>query len=94
MTRLYEIVLEVRNLRVEMLYTAPPTIGRVCECISDLFPDHPKVEDGIISLLLSVGDDADRRATVFEAGDEIQFMDDKEQIGCILLRTRTLFDAS
>lgn len=92
MTRLYEIVLEVRNLRVEMLYTAPPTIGRVCECISDLFSDHKKVEDGIITLLLSLGDDANRHDTVFEVDDEIQFMDDKEQIGCILLRTRTLFN--
>lgn len=92
MTRLYEIVLEVRNLRVELLFNEPPTIGRICECISDLFSDHAKVEEGIISLLLSIGDHEDRRATVFEVGDEIAFMDDKEQIGCILLRTRTLFD--
>ena len=90
---LYEIILEVRNLRVELLYTEPPTIGRVCECSSDLFSDHPHVEEGIISLLLSVGDDADRRATVFEVGDEIQFMDNEERVGCIFLRTRTLFDA-
>lgn len=89
---LYEIVLEVRNLRVELLFNEPPTIGRICECISELFSDHAKVEEGIISLLLSVGDDKDRRATVFEVGDEIQFMDDEERIGCIFLRTRTLFD--
>lgn len=89
---LYEIVIEVRNLRVELLFNQSPTIGRICECISGLFSDHPKVEEGIVSLLLSIGDDADRRATVFEVGDEIAFMDDKEQIGCIFLRTRTLFD--
>lgn len=90
---LYEIVLEVRNLRVEMLYTVPPTIGRICHCISQLFSDHQKVEEGIISLLLSVGDDKDRRATVFEVGDEIKFVENEEQIGCVFLRERTLFDA-
>ena len=89
---LYEIVLEVRQLRVELLFTDPPTLGRICECISDLFSDHPKAEEGIISLLLSVGDDADRRATKLKVGDEIQFMDDEEPVGCIFLRTRTLFD--
>ncbi len=92
MTRLYEIVLEVRNLRVELLFNEPPTLGRICECISDLFSDHPHVEEGIISLLLSIGDHEDRRGTVLKVGDEIKFMDDEEQIGCILLRTRTLFD--
>ena len=88
----YEITIEVRNLCVRILFRKPPTLGRICECISTIFADHVQVEEGMIELLLSIGDDEDRRAITFEVGDRVNFTENNESIGYMELQSRTLFD--
>lgn len=88
----YEITIEVRNLCVRILFREPPMLGRICECISTIFADHVQVEEGMIELLLSIGDDEDRRYTPFEVGDRVNFTEDDKSIGYMELQSRTLFD--
>lgn len=88
---LNEITIEIRNLCVKILFDRPPTIGRICECIGDIFTQHPNVERGIIALLLSVGDDKDRRELVLKIGDRIDFSEDDKPIGYMDMQSRTLF---
>lgn len=88
----YEITIEVRNLCVRILFREPPTLGHICHCISTIFADHVQVEEGMIELLLSIGDDDDRRAITFEVGDRVNFTEDDETIGYMELQSRTLFD--
>jgi hypothetical protein len=87
---LYEITVHVRALIVKMLFNAPPTLKRICDCISTIFANNIEVEQGILALMLSVGDNGPE--TVFEVGDEIKFEQDGTSIGFIGLETRTLFE--
>lgn len=88
----YEITIEVQHLCVRILFTNPPTIGHICECINIIFADHTHVENGIIELLLSIGDDGNRRAITFEVGDRVNFIENDQPIGFLELQSRTLFD--
>ena len=88
----YEITIEVRNFCVRILFRKPPTLGRICECINTIFEGHTQVKEGMIELLLSIGDDEDRRAHTFEVGDRVNFSENNEPIGFMELQTRKLFD--
>ena len=90
---LYEVTIQVRGLCVRMLFNASPTLGRICDCVSNIFANNQEIELGILNLLLSIGDDEDRRATTFKVGDDIKFVENDQQIGYVNLQTRTLFDA-
>lgn len=91
---LYEVTIQVNALCIKMLLDDVPTLGRICECISIMFADNTEIETGVISLLLSIGDDEDRHNTKFLAGDEIRFTEDDKVIGHMDIQTRTVFSAS
>jgi hypothetical protein len=90
MNKLIEIVVEVRNLNVKLLFPEPPTFWRICRVLSDLFERQPEIGAGMEELIMSVGDqDRDRIMTV---DDMIQFDDDTGNIGSMTAQTRTIFD--
>lgn len=90
---LYEVTIQVRALCVRMLFNSSPTLGQICDIVSHIFANNQEVELGILNLLLSIGDDEDRRNTTFKVGDDVKFVEDSQEIGFINLQTRTLFDA-
>ncbi len=90
---LYEITIQVRQFCVKILFNDIPTIGSICDAVSQIFANELHVQKGMLELVLSVGDDTDRRATKLEIGDEVRFTEDDQPIGLMDLQTRTLFNA-
>lgn len=93
----YEVSVQVRALCLKMIFDKPPTLKRICECISEVFANNEHVATDMAALVLSVGDGNLGHDMVLDEGDQINFYEDGEDgpvpIGYIDLQTRTLFDA-
>ena len=94
MTILFEVTIQVRNLVTKLLFPQEPSLGSICRVVEQVFADNEKIADGMVSLILSVGDGELGKDTVLEVGDEITFSDDTGQIGFLDVQTRTLFDVT
>lgn len=90
---IHEVTIEVKQLCVRMLFTGPPSIERICTTIETIFADHTAAKDGLIEIILSVGDQEDWKAQVLNVGDKVTFSDDDGPMGFMDVQTRTLFDA-
>ena len=90
---LYEVTIEVQPLMVRILFNAPPTVQRLCEAVETVFAEHTNAKDGLLELILSVGDQEEWKAQVLNVGDVVNFSNDDGPIGQMDVQTRTLFDA-
>lgn len=88
----YEVTITVKQLCVRMLFKGPPSVERIIDTVKVIFADHQPAQDGIIELILSVGDQEEWKKQVLNEGDVVHFSQDDEPIGQMDVQTRTLFD--
>ena len=87
---LYEMTINVYAVSLKILFPAPPSLTRVCECISEVFASNQSVAEGMSTLVFKAGGEDGKRK--FCVGDEIKFQEGDKIIGHMELQTRTLFD--